>query len=51
MSDVVKDRQSWEEQDSIEFIQDGSVFVPDREEQIEPLASRKLAPIDLSQRR
>ena len=34
----VKDRQSWEEQDSIEFIQDGAVFVPDREEQIDLMA-------------
>jgi tRNA (cmo5U34)-methyltransferase len=34
----VKDKQSWEEQDSIEFIQDGAVFVPDREEQIDLMA-------------
>ena len=29
------DKQTWEEQDSVEFIRDGAVFVPDREEQIE----------------
>jgi tRNA (cmo5U34)-methyltransferase len=34
----VKDKQSWDEQDSIEFIQDGAVFVPDREEQIDLMA-------------
>jgi tRNA (cmo5U34)-methyltransferase len=31
----MKDQQSWEEQDSVEFIRDGAVFVPDREEQID----------------
>jgi tRNA (cmo5U34)-methyltransferase len=27
--------QPWEEQDSVEFIKDGAIFVPDREEQID----------------
>jgi tRNA (cmo5U34)-methyltransferase len=31
----MKDEQRWEEQDSVEFIKDGAVFVPDREEQID----------------
>jgi len=31
----MKDKQPWEEQDSAEFIKDGAVFVPDREEQID----------------
>jgi tRNA (cmo5U34)-methyltransferase len=33
-----QDKQIWEEQDSVEFIRDGAVFVPDREEQIELIA-------------
>jgi tRNA (cmo5U34)-methyltransferase len=36
--DRVKGKQCWEEQDSIEFIRDGAVFVPDREEQIDLMA-------------
>ena len=35
----MQDQQLWEEQDSIEFIQDGAVFVPDREEQIDLVAA------------
>jgi len=31
----MQDKRSWEEQDSVEFINDGAVFVPDREEQID----------------
>jgi tRNA (cmo5U34)-methyltransferase len=31
----MKDKQPWDEQDSVEFIKDGAVFVPDREEQID----------------
>jgi len=34
----MKDDRTWEEQDSEEFIQDGAVFVPNREEQIELMA-------------
>jgi len=34
----MKDNRTWEEQDSADFIQDGAVFVPNREEQIELMA-------------